>query len=90
MKTSFISLILIFCLINFFQCSIKSKNNLNEWLKKVSSPIFNCNYTESIDEKTISDIPLVEVVKCSEPGAIYQYDYKVKKSESLQNEGCQN
>ena len=57
------------------------KNTLKNWFDQVKSPTFIC---PSIKNESIGNIrkdkippPLVKVVDCAKPGAIYQYDYRV-------------
>ena len=57
-----------------------NKNTLKKWFNQVKLPSFTCPHTQN-NEKFGSmqndTTPLVQVVDCNEPDAIYQYDYKV-------------
>ena len=71
-------ILLIFNTIYFIQCNKNGKNTLKNWFAQVKLPSFTCPPIENeIGMKNDEILPLVKVVYCTEPDAIYQYDYKV-------------
>ena len=71
-------ILLIFNTIYFIQCNKNGKNTLKNWFDQVKLPSFTCPPIKNeIGMKNGVIPPLVKVVDCTEPGAIYQYDYKV-------------
>ena len=76
-----ILIFLVFNSIYSIQCNTSDKNTLRNWFDQMKSPTFTC---PSIKNEAIGNIrkdkippPLVKVVDCTKPGAIYQYDYRV-------------
>ena len=70
--------LLIFNIIYSIQYNKNGKNTLKNWFDQVKSPSFTCPPIKSeIGMKNDEIPPLVKVADCTEPGAIYQYDYKV-------------
>ena len=55
------------------------KNTLKNWFNQVKLPSFSCPHIKNNENFGMQNdaTPLVQVVDCSEPDAIYQYDYKV-------------
>ena len=54
------------------------KSGIQNWFNKVKLPSFTCPIIQNeIGMKNDVILPLVKVVDCTEPDAIYQYDYKV-------------
>ena len=57
-----------------------NKNTSKKWFNQVKLPSFTSPYAQN-NEKFHSmqndTTPLVQVIDCDEPNAIYQYDYKV-------------
>ena len=76
--SSVISLFAIFVIfkINGNEGSNSKNDKLRDWFNKVKSPSFNCPRSKFLIEESKS-LPLVEIVDCAKPGAIYEYDFKV-------------
>ena len=75
-----ILIFLVFNSIYSIQYNTSDKNTLKNWFDQVKSPTFTCPLIKNEEignMKTDKIPPLVKVVDCTEPGAIYQYDYKV-------------
>ena len=53
------------------------KSTIQNWFNKVKLPSFTCPTSKNEIAMKNDITPLVKVVDCTEPGAIYQYDYKV-------------
>ena len=53
------------------------QNELKDWFNQVKSPSFTCPQMECLVVKDEKTIPLVKVIDCAAPGAIYEYDFKV-------------
>ena len=80
-KTLIVIIVLALNIIYSDQSTEGNKNTLKKWFNQVKLPSFSCLHTQN-NEKFGSSMqndttPLVQVVDCNEPGAIYQYDYKV-------------
>ena len=72
-----ILIFLVFNTIYSIQYNTNDKNTLKNWFDQVKSPTFTC---PSIKNEAIGNIrkdKIVKVVDCTEPSAIYQYDYEV-------------
>ena len=71
-------ILLVFNTIYSIQYNKDGKNTLKNWFDQVKLPSFTCPIIQNeIGMKNDVILPLVKVVDCTEPGAIYQYDYKV-------------
>ena len=78
MIVSAVSMFAIFVIFKINCCNEVSNKygNLKVWFNKVKSPSFNCSHMEYLNvEKKNS--ALVEIIDCSESGAIYEYNFKV-------------
>ena len=53
------------------------QNELKDWFDQVKSPSFTCPQMECLVVKDEKTTPLVKVIDCATPGAIYEYDFKV-------------
>ena len=53
------------------------QNDLKDWFNQVKSPSFTCPQPECLAVNDENTIPLVKVIDCMAPGAIYEYDFKV-------------
>ena len=56
---------------------VVGKQELNDWFERVSDQKFHCTTPENVDLKSVNSLPLLEVVDCGDPSAIYRYDIKV-------------
>ena len=71
-------ILLIFNTIYSIQYNKYGKNTLKNWFDQVKLPSFTCPPIKNeISMKNDVIPPLVKVVDCTEPSAIYQYDYEV-------------
>ena len=71
-------IILVFNTIYSIQNDKNCKNTLKRWFDQEKLPSLTCPIIKNeIGMKDDVILPLVKVVDCTEPGAIYQYDYKV-------------
>ena len=71
-------ILLVFNTIFSIQNNKNCKSTTKNWFDKVKLPSFTSPIIENeICMKNDVIAPLVKVVDCTEPGAIYQYDYKV-------------
>ena len=71
-------ILLIFNTIYSIQYNKYGKNTLKSWFDQVKLPSFTCPPIKNeISIKNDVIPPLVKVVDCTEPSAIYQYDYEV-------------
>ena len=69
---------LVFNTIYSIQNNKNGKSTIRNRFNKVKLPSFTCPIIQNeIGMKNDVILPLVKVVDCTEPGAIYQYDYKV-------------
>ena len=79
-KTLIVIIVLALNIIYSDQSTEGNINTLRKWFNQVKLPSFTCPHTQN-NEKFGSmqndTTPLVQVVDCNEPDAIYQYDYKV-------------
>ena len=79
-----VSVVSLFAIIVIFQinCSNEDSNKydkLKVWFSKVKSPSFNCSHMEYLNVEN-KNSALVEIIDCSESGAIYEYNFKVGNS----------
>ena len=74
MKYSYINIFIIFSFNNIYENN-GHVNQLKNWFNQIKSSKYDCKPPEIIDVK--NQEPLIEVVGCDDPKAIYQYDYKV-------------
>ena len=74
MKYSYINIFLIFSFNNIYENN-SHVNQLKNWFNQIKSSKYDCKPPEIINVK--NQEPLIEVVGCDDPKAIYQYDYKV-------------
>ena len=76
-----VSVVSMFAIIVIFQinCSNEDSNKydkLKVWFSKVKSPSFNCSHMEYLNVEN-KNSALVEIIDCSESGAIFEYNFKV-------------
>ena len=75
-KTTLIVLVLNIIYSN--QSKTVGKNTIKNWFDQVKLPSFTCPHIKNENFRMQNDTtPLVQVIDCTEPNAIYQYDYKV-------------
>ena len=66
-------------LIHSNQSRTLETNTLKNWFRQVKLSTFTLPHIKNIESFGLENNvrPLVQVIDCSEPDAIYQYDYKV-------------
>ena len=70
-------IILVFNTIYSIQYNKYGKNTLKNWFDQIKLPSYTCPTSKNEIAMKNDITPLVKVVDYTEPGAIYQYDYKV-------------
>ena len=57
-------------------CAV-NKEELRVWHTKITDPKFKCPPSNKSENNSFQGPPLLKIVDCNEPSAIYRYNYKV-------------
>ena len=68
---------LLFLFVIYAATFAVNQKELQNWHWNVTSKKFNCPAPEEIDLKVIDSSPLLKIVDCGDPLAIYRYEFKV-------------
>ena len=81
MIVSVVPMFAIFAIFKINCCNDVSNkyDKFKVWFNKVKSPSFNCSHMEYLNVEN-KNSALVEIIDCSESGAIYEYNFKVGNS----------